>query len=103
MRRVVSTTMVASSRCSGCGNDYYGCKSLGLSAADSSSMYKSEQLNIFQSGTIFSTAAHANSGAIFAQLRYGLNMFISRPLQFVHQVYSGNNAIRKSHCPRCYV
>jgi len=30
-------------------------------------------------------------------------MCISRPLQFVHHVYSANTAIRKSHCSRCCV
>jgi len=37
-------------------------------------MYKSEQLNIFQSGTIFSTPAHASSGVI-----------VVTELSYVHQ------------------
>jgi hypothetical protein len=30
-------------------------------------------------------------------------MFTSQPLQFVHQVYPGNQAITESHCSQCCV
>jgi len=30
-------------------------------------------------------------------------MFTSQPLQFVHQVYPGNQAIIESHCSQCCV
>jgi hypothetical protein len=67
-----------------------------------SSLCKSEQLIFSHQVLSFHLRSSAQYGAVPSLQTGVLNMF-SQTLQFVHQIYPGNDTITESRCPQCGV